>query len=39
MVGRPVFLTDWKYRVLGWGFFNPNSMYRVRIMEFAADHQ
>ena len=35
--GRPVFVSDWKYRLLGWGFYNPNSMYRVRIMEFAAD--
>ena len=34
--GSPVFFSDWKHRVLGWGFFNPTSMYRVRIMEFAS---
>ena len=35
LAGVPVFVSDWKGDiVLGWGFFNPSSMYRVRIMEF-----
>ncbi|QDZ20529.1 S-adenosylmethionine-dependent methyltransferase [Chloropicon primus] len=35
--GKPVFFSDWKRRLLGWGFYNPTSMYRCRIMEFASD--
>jgi 23S rRNA G2069 N7-methylase RlmK/C1962 C5-methylase RlmI len=35
LAGTPVFVSDWKGDIiLGWGFFNPSSMYRVRIMEF-----
>ena len=34
--GNPVFVSDWKNRLLGWGFFNPSSMYRVRVMEYVS---
>lgn len=35
--GKPVYFSDWKSRIIGWGFYNPTSTYRCRVMELASD--
>lgn len=36
-VGGPIFVKDGNSQLIGWGVFNPNSQYRIRMMQIISE--